>query len=156
MKQRSKQRLEALSWLLSDGLMYSWFEVHDLDLDACKATLRVDTGDYDTETGDTIWKTVEIGPDDVARGLQMYREYMEGTREAYPGAFKHEAKDAVRAGKIKDESEFEPGVHNVAPVGAYGWQTVEYDRTNGEDGDYDANTADSVMQFATLGYTIFG
>lgn len=205
MTTRSPERMQALGYILSDGLTYNWFRVKALDVDAVTATLLVNTGDYDEEKDREIWKTVEITADDVARGLRMYREYMEGTREAFPGAHKHEARDwlsklyeqekeehqaaghTIRFVSLSEESSrdyklrcdcgfmwpggesltqvaeealacgvFRPGVHNRADEGSYGWQTVKFDRTNGEEGDYDANTADSVMQFATLGYTIFG
>ena len=153
---RSEKRLQTLGYILSDGLSYSWFQVKELDEDAVTATLYVDTGDYDEKTDEQIFKKVEIGPDDVARGLRMYREMLEGKREEFPGAWKYAAQDAVRAGKIKDESEFDPAVHARCSAGAYGWETVKFDRTNGDEGDYDANTADSVLQLATLGQVMFG
>lgn len=153
---RSAKRLQALGYILSDGLSYSWFRVKELDDEACTATLYVDTGDCNEETGKQIFKKVEIGPDDVARGLRMYREMLEGKREEFPGAWKYAAKDAVRAGKIADESEFDPAIHARCPDGAYGWETVKFDRTNGDEGDYDANTADSVLQMATLGQVMYG
>lgn len=150
MTARTKERMEALSDILCSGLDYSWFMVEELDLGEVTATIRTD----DDEEG-TYPNVHHIGPDDVARGLRMYREWLEGTREAYPGEWKHCAEDAVRVGRIKNVSEFVPGVHNRADDTSYGWQTVKFDQTNGEDGDYDANTADSVMQFAILGYAIY-
>jgi hypothetical protein len=38
----------------------------------------------------------------------------------------------------------------------YRWQTVRFGHTNGDKGDYDADTADLVLQFATLGKVVFG
>jgi hypothetical protein len=35
------------------------------------------------------------------------------------------------------------------------WKTVLFDRTNGEAGDYDAETSDAVMQFAIYGQIVF-
>lgn len=151
MTTRTKERKQALGDILCTGLSYSWFMVEELDIGEVTATIRTDPdeeGTYD--------KVHHVTADDVARGLRMYREWLEGTREGYPGEWKHSAEDAVRVGRIKDVSEFVPGEHNQAAPGAYGWQTVEFDRTNGEDGDMDANTADSVMQFAILGYAIYG
>lgn len=155
MKKRSDKRMNALSCILVDGLHYSWFHCTELDEDACTATIYVDDLEDDDGEGKYAIKH-EIGPDDIARGLRMYREYLEGTREQFKGEFKFRAKDAVRAGLISDESEFKPGVHNRASDKSYGWQTVKFDRTNGDDGDYDANTADSVLQFAIFGENIYG
>lgn len=153
MTTRTPERMQALSYVLCGGLSYSWFLVEELDEEAVTATIRTDGPDDDEGTYSQVH---QIGPDDVARGLRMYAEYMAGTREGFPGEWKYSAENAVRAGRIKDESEFVPGVHNRADAGSYGWQMVKFDRTNGAEGDYDANTADSVMQFATLGHAIYG
>lgn len=142
---KSDERMAALGCILNDGLMYSWFRVEELDSDAVTATLKVEV---DTEE----WQTFHVNADDVARGLRMYRESCEGKREDYPGAHGWAMKDALRAGVIKTEAEFNPLVHARADAGAYCWQTVLFDRTNGREGDYDANTADAVMQFATIGH----
>lgn len=152
---RSEKRMEALGYILSDGLNYSWFQVLQLDDEAVTAKLRVATGDFDDD-GNQIWKTVDITADDVARGLRMYREYLSGEREMFPGEWKYRMADALRAGRIADDSEFDPKIHARADARSYGWETVKFDRTNGDDGDYDANTADSVMQFATLGQVMYG
>lgn len=152
---RSSKRLQTLGYILSDGLNYSWFDVEELDTDAVTATLLVDTGDYNKETGNQIFKRVKITADDVARGLRMYKEYLQGKREQFPGAWKYAARDAVRAGKIADESEFEPEKHAKVDSESYAWQTVKFSDTNGDEGDYDANTADSVMQLATLGQVMY-
>jgi hypothetical protein len=144
MRKKSDKRMEALGCILNDGLHYSWFDVLELDSDAVTAKIRVEV---DTDK----WVTKDVSADDVARGLRMYREWLEGKREGYPGEWGWRMKDAIRAGQIKDESEFDPAVHARADAGSYGWQTVKFDRTNGDDGDYDANTADSVMQFALIG-----
>lgn len=152
---RSDKRLQALGYILSDGLTYDWFRVLALDVDKVTARVMVNTGDAD-EDGKEEWVVKDVTADDVARGLRMYAEYLEGTREAFPGEFKYRAKDAVRAGLIASEDEFVPGEHNRAAPQSYGRQTVLFDRTNGDEGDYDANTADCVMQFALLGYTVFG
>ncbi|QJD50294.1 hypothetical protein SEA_IWOKEUPLIKEDIS_91 [Mycobacterium phage Iwokeuplikedis] len=153
MTTRTAERMETLGYLMSDGLTYSWFQVETWDIDAVTAVVYTD----EDEEG-TFDKRHEIGPDDVARGLRMYREWLEGKREAYPGENKWRAKDAVRAGRIKSEEDFDP-VKDREQTGvreSYAWQTVIFDRTNGEEGDYDANTADNVMQFAILGEVIFG
>ena len=146
---RTAARLEALGCILSDGLTYPWFRVRELDSEACTAIVDVET---DTDQ----WETKHVTADDVARGLRLYREYLEGKREGYPGEWSYRAKDAIRAGLISDASEFVPTIHARAQATAYAWQTVEFDRTNGERGDYDANTADSVMQFALIGHAIYG
>lgn len=151
MTTRTDKRMQALGDILSGGLSYSWFRVEKLNVD--KVTAVVWTDDEDEDTFD---HRHEIGPDDVARGLRMYREWLEGKREAYKGEWKWCIKDALRAGVISDESEFDPAIHARADKGSYGWGTVLFDRTNGDEGDYDANTADSVMQFAVLGEAIFG
>lgn len=141
MTTRTADRLKALSYILSDGLSYSWFQVDSINEDACKAVVRVD-GPDDEEGDMTLnWR---VGPDDVARGLRMVREYAEGKRELYNGEWKYYLdKDPnwlpVRAGKD-----------------SYLWELVKFDDTNGEDGDYDANTADMVMQFAILGEVRYG
>lgn len=152
---RSAQRLYALGCILTDGLNYSWFDVEALDDEAVTATLNVDTGDVD-DNDQPIVKRVEITADDVARGLRMYEEALNGQREFFPGAWKYDAKDAVRAGVIANVDEFVPTVHARVDADAYARQTVKFSRTNGDEGDYDANTADSVLQFATLGHVIFG
>lgn len=148
---RSEKRTEALGCILSDGLMYSWFQVEELDADACTATIQVQ--DPDDEDN---WIEHNIGPADVARGLRLYREYLQGKREGFPGEWKYRADDAVRAGLIASADEFVGTEHAKASPDSYAWETVKFDQTNGDEGDYDANTADSVMQFATLGYTIYG
>lgn len=152
---RSEKRLKALGYILGDGLTYSWFQVEDLDTDVVTATLLVDTGDYD-DNDEQVFKKFEITADDVARGLKMYEEMLLGKREAFPGEWKYGAKNAVRAGLIADESEFVATEHARAHPDAYAWETVKFGKTNGDEGDYDANTADSVMQLATLGQTMFG
>lgn len=151
MTARTAERLEALSCILVDGLSYSWFQVAELDEKAVTATVFTDEDDEGT-----FEVKHEIGPDDVARGLRMYREWLEGKREAFPGEWKYAIDALLRNGVIKDESEFNPLVHARADEGSYGWQTVVFDRTNGEDGDYDANTADNVIQFAVFGQVIYG
>lgn len=153
MTTRTDERLEALSYILSDGLSYSWFQVSEHDSDTVTATVWVDADD--DEEG-TYSRKVSIDADDVARGLRMYREVLEGKREEFTGAWGYLIKDLIRNGHIKDESEFNPLVHARADEGSYGWQTVVFDRTNGQDGDYDANTADSVMQLAILGEVRYG
>jgi len=153
MTKRSAERTEALSCILIDGLTYDWFGVRELNEDTVTATVMAANPD-DPEDGEPTLHT--IGPDDVARGLRMYREYLEGKREGYPGEWRFEARAAVRQGRIASEDEFVPEIHCRAPKQSYGWQTVEFDRTNGREGDYDANTADSVMQFAIYGHAVFG
>lgn len=154
-KKRSDKRLSALASILVDGLYYEWFRCTELNEDSCTATILADTGEY-TDDGGSIYDTHEIGPDDIARGLRMYREAMEGKREWFAGEWKYRIKDLLREGKIADESEFKPEIHCRAKGDAYGWQTVLFDRTNGRDGDYDANTADAVLQFAIFGETVYG
>lgn len=157
MTKRTDERMQALGCILCDGLSYSWFRVVELDDEAVTATVRVDTGEYD-EDGDSIYETKNVTADDVARGLRMYREWLEGKREMYPGEWGWKAKDAVREGRISDVADFDP-VKDREATGvreSYAWQTVIYDRTNGAEGDYDANTADNVMQFALIGHAIYG
>lgn len=151
MTTRTAERLQALEYILSDGLSYSWFRVSDYNEDDCTATVWTD----EDEEG-TFEVEHKIGPDDVARGLRMYREWLEGKREMFPGEWKYTIKDLIRKELITDESEFDPEIHARASARSYGWQTVDFDRTNGADGDYDANTADNVMQFAVFGQVIYG
>lgn len=146
---RSQARTEALGCILTDGLSYSWFKVHAMSSATCKAVVSVLDADEN-------WVKQQVGPADVARGLRMYREYLEGKREGFKGEWKYRAADAVRAGVIEKEEDFVGTEHARARKDSYGWQTVTFDRTNGEDGDYDANTADTVMQFALLGEAIYG
>ncbi|AXH46824.1 hypothetical protein SEA_ACOLYTE_81 [Mycobacterium phage Acolyte] len=150
---RTPERLQTLSYILVDGLNYEWFQVEELDDEACTAVIFTD----EDEEG-TFEKRHEIGPDDIARGLRLYREWLEGKREAYQGENKWRAKDAVRAGRIQREEDFDPVADREATGvrESYAWQTVIFDRTNGEEGDYDANTADNVLQFAIFGEAIFG
>lgn len=124
MTTRSAERLEALSFILTDGLTYEWFRVESIDDEACTAVVLTDA-----EQGEDFEKIDrhEIGPDDVARGLRLFREYAEGKNDG-----------------------------KRARPDWYGWQTVEFDRTNGAEGDYDAGTADMVMQFAIFGEVIYG
>jgi hypothetical protein len=152
---RSEARRYALGCILTDGLNYSWFEVIELDDEAVTATLRVDTGERD-ERDRPIRTTVHITADDIARGLRLYEEVLSGRREGFPGEWRYRAKDAVREGLIGDVSEFVGTEHAVAPKSAYAWQTIEFGKSNGARGDYDANTADSVMQLATLGEVMYG
>jgi len=148
---RSAKRTEALGYILSDGLSYSWFRVSELDGDACTATVSYEDPDMEGR-----WITTKVGPKDVARGLRMFREMLEGKREAYPGQWKYAADNAVRAGRIAKAEDFDPLTLGETAHRSYGWQTVIFDRTNGEDGDYDATTADEVLQLAIYGHVIFG
>jgi len=148
---RSAKRMEALSCILSDGLSYSWFRTTAFDEKAVTATILAN--DPDDEEN---WIEHKIGPKDVARGLRMFREMLEGKREAYPGQWKYAADNAVRAGRIAKAEDFDPLTLGETAHRSYGWQTVIFDRTNGEDGDYDANTADEVLQLAIYGHVIFG
>lgn len=141
MTTRTKERLEALSYILSDGLSYSWFEVEHLDDEAVTATVWVEG--EDDEEGDCNTK-VEVTADDVARGLRMVREYVNGTRELYNGEWDY---------YLKKDPEWLP---SQASEDSYLRQLVLFDRTNGEDGDYDANTADMVMQYAIFGEVRYG
>lgn len=150
-KQRSAERLQTLSYLLVDGLHYSWFQCTELDEKACTATIFTD----EDEEG-TFENKHEIGPDDIARGLRLYEEALDGKREMYAGEWKYAAKDLVRNGVIATEADFDPLKHAVADPGSYARQTILFGKTNGEQGDYDANTADAVLQFAIFGETIFG
>lgn len=149
MAARGFSRMETLSCILSDGLTYSWFDVEELDVDAVTAVVV-------TEHDDQGPSRHEIGPDDVARGLRMYREYLEGKREAFPGEWGYAAQHALQLGRIQALDQFDSAVHARADADSYGWQTVKFDRTNGADGDYDANTADSVLQFAVFGHLVYG
>jgi hypothetical protein len=153
MTTRTTERLEALSCILVDGLSYSWFEVEELDEDDVTAVVYTDEDDEET-----FEDRHDIGPDDVARGLRMYREWLEGKREAFKGEWEYRAKDEIRAGRIATVEDFDPVAYREV-TGAresYAWQTVIFDRTNGVEGDYDANTADNVMQFAIFGELIYG
>lgn len=141
---RSAKRMQALGYILSDGLTYSWFECLALDDEAVTAKLRVNTGDFDADDNE-VWKTVDITADDVARGLRMFREWAEGKREEFPGQWKMRA----------EGNKFCRAEGERADAGAYCWELVKFDRTNGDEGDYDANTADAALQFATLGYAIY-
>ncbi|ASZ75429.1 hypothetical protein PBI_JOSHKAYV_90 [Mycobacterium phage JoshKayV] len=153
MTTRTDERLQTLGYLLVDGLTYEWFQVAELDEKACTAVIYTDVDDEGT-----FDKRHEIGPDDIARGLRMYREWLEGTREGFPGEWRYKARDEIRAGRIENESDFDPVKWREASGvrQSYAWQTVIFDRTNGEEGDYDANTADNVLQFAIFGEVIFG
>lgn len=200
---RSPERMQALGYILSDGLYYSWFDVTEIDSTEVTATVRTEGPDDEEGNFSQVHK---VNADDVARGLRMYREYLEGNREGHPGEWTHLAQDMLRKrfGGEQDQhreqghvvqffalgddrlsrdyemrcdcgtvwigggaalkaaataaieaGEFIPSVHARADDSSYGWQTVKFDRTNGAEGDYDANTADSVMQFAILGHTIY-
>jgi len=151
MTTRSDERLKTLAYLLVDGLYYDWFQCTELDEKACTATIFTD----EDEEG-TFDKRHEIGPDDIARGLRMYEEALDGKREFFKGEWKFRAKDALRAGIIKDEKDFDPQRHAVADGDSYARQTILFGKTNGAAGDYDANTADAVLQFAIFGETTFG
>ena len=151
MTTRSDERLKTLAYLLVDGLSYSWFRCTELDEKACTATIFTE----EDEEG-TFDKRHEIGPDDIARGLRMYEEALDGKREFFAGEWKYAAKDAVRHGIIADVSEFDPRKHKVATATSYARQTILFGKTNGAAGDYDANTADTVLQFAIFGKTTFG
>lgn len=140
MTTRTAERLQALEYILSDGLSYSWFRVSDYNEDACTATVWTD----EDEEG-TFEVEHKIGPDDVARGLRMVREYFNGEREMYNGEW-----DLYR--RIKGE-DWKP---SKGSTDSYLYQLIVFDRTNGEEGDYDANTADMVMQFAVFGQVIYG
>jgi hypothetical protein len=154
-RQKSAERMQALGYILGGGLSYSWFDVEELDDSAVSARVKVmveEAGD----DGDPVWEEKSVSADDVARGLRMYREWLEGKREGYPGEWKWAAENLIRAGKIASAEEFDPLKHARADAGSYGWQMVKFDRSNGNEGDYDANSADSVMQFALLGHNIYG
>ncbi|AHJ86699.1 hypothetical protein CRB1_88 [Mycobacterium phage CRB1] len=122
MTTRTAERMQTLSYILCDGVSYSWFDVRALDENACTAVIYTDEDDEGT-----FDKRHEIGPDDIARGLRLFREYCEGKLDG-----------------------------KRARPDYYGWELVKFDRTNGEDGDYDAGTADMVLQFAIFGEVIFG
>lgn len=144
MTTRTAERLEALSYILSDGLSYSWFKATEYDETACTATVFAATGDYDEDDRE-VWERHEIGPDDVARGLRMVREYFNGERELYSGEWEQMRRfygDDWKPSKGSTDS--------------YLYQLLVFDRTNGEDGDYDANTADMVMQYAIFGEVRYG
>lgn len=132
---RSPERTQFLSDVLSTSLHYSWFELIEADWDKGTATIKAE---HDLDE----WQTHEIGPDDVARGLRMYREWLEGKREAYPGQW--------AAGFDFNRAEGER-----AGASYYGWELAKADRTNGEEGDYDVSTADSALQFAIFGGVIY-
>lgn len=136
---RSPERLQALSYILSDGLSYSWFQVSGPDNDDCTATVWTDEDEEET-----FEVKHEIGPDDVARGLRKVREYFNGERELYNGQWAQERKDDPTWMPAKGSTD------------SYLYQLIVFDRTNGEDGDYDANTADMVMQYAIFGEVRYG
>ena len=139
MTKRSAERMEALGYLLSDGLSYSWFEVESLDDEAVTAVVWTDEdGDDEVDTRH------EITADDVARGLRMVREYFNGERELYKGQW---------AFYRKDNPDWTP---TKGSTDSYLYQLLEFDRTNGAEGDYDADTADMVMQYAIFGEVQYG
>lgn len=143
MTTRTAERLQALEYILSDGLSYSWFRVTAYNEDECTATVLGNTGDYDADDNE-VWQRHEIGPDDIARGLRMVREYAQGKRELYNGEWKF---------YLDRDPNWKP---KQANEGSYLWELVKFDQTNGEDGDYDANTADMVLQYAVFGQVIYG
>lgn len=135
MTTRTPERLQALSYILSDGLSYSWFDVEQLDEEAVTAVVWTD------EDGDDAVDTKNhVTADDVARGLRMFREYFNGERELYNGEW-----DYYRRTKGDNWTP------TKGSTDSYLYQLILFDRTNGEDGDYDASTADMVMQFAIFG-----
>lgn len=142
MTNRTPERLKALSYILSDGLSYSWFEVSDLDEETVTATVWTDSEDA-VEEGEFDRKH-EITADDVARGLRMVREYFNGERELYKGEWAY---------YLERDPNWTP---TKGSTDSYLYQLIVFDRTNGEDGDYDANTADMVMQFAIFGEVRYG
>lgn len=139
MTTRTIERLKALSYILSDGLSYSWFYVTMLNDETCEAIVFTDP-----EEDESFNQRHQIGPDDVARGLRMVREYFNGERELYSGQW-----DYLR----KHNPDWTP---NKGSHDDYLYQLILFDRTNGEDGDYDANTADMVMQYAIFGEVRYG
>jgi hypothetical protein len=142
MTTRTPERLEALGYILSDGLSYSWFQVEELDDEAVTATVW--TGDDDSDEEDEFTVKHEITADDVARGLRMVREYFNGERELYNGQWDH-----YRA----EDPDWTP---TKGSTDSYLHQLIVFDRTDGADGDYDADTADMVMQYAILGEVRYG
>ena len=142
MTARTPERMEALGYILSDGLSYSWFQVEELDDEAVTATVW--TGDDDSDDEEDFTVKHEITADDVARGLRMVREYFNGERELYNGQW-----DYHRA----LNPDWTP---TKGSTDSYLYQLILFDRTNGEDGDYDAGTADMVMQYAILGEVRYG
>ena len=142
MTTRTADRLQTLSYILSDGVYYSWFQVEHLDDEAVTATIWTVE---DNEDGSTREVKHEITADDVARGLRMVREYFNGERELYNGEW-----DFYRRTKGEDWKPVK------GSKDSYLYQLILFDRTNGEDGDYDANTADMVMQYAILGEVRYG
>ena len=142
MSNRTAERLEALSYILSDGLSYSWFRVEEFDDEAVTATVWTTDDDSDDEEDFTVKH--EITADDVARGLRMVREYFNGERELYKGEWAYH---------LERDPNWTP---TKGSTDSYLYQLIVFDRTNGEDGDYDANTADMVMQFAIFGEVRYG
>lgn len=137
MAARSPQRLQFLGYIATDGTTYDWLNLIEFDEKTCTGKMQIFNDD--DEEG-RARKIVEFGPDDIARGIRMYREYLDGEREGIRGAW-------AKGYETKGEK--------VSP-NAYGRQLILASDTNGDDGDYDANTADSALQFAFYGNLVYG
>ena len=148
---RSPELMQWLGDLMLTGLHYSWFRAEDIDTEKVSCVVFTD----EDEEG-TFDQRHEITVDDVVRGITMYEEWLDGKREGFPGEWKYAAEGAVRAGRIENADQFRPEVHAKSDADSYGRQLIEAFRSDGFEGDYDVNTADSVMQMAVLGGIVFG
>lgn len=148
---RSPELMQWLGDLMLTGLHYSWFRAEDIDTEKVSCVVLTDPDEQGT-----FDQRKEVTVDDVVRGITMYEEWLDGKREGYPGEWKYAAESAVRTKQIERVEDFQPALHARASDDSYGRRLIEAYRSDGFEGDYDVNTADSVMQMAVLGGIIFG
>ena len=112
-----------------------WFQFDNYNPDNGTVTVYHD----ENEDGEYSDGPYQINLDDVARGLRLYREAW--------------ADPPTYTSPTTGETTL---MYPARNTGSYRYQLLVADRTNGDDGDFDVTTADSVLQMAVLGKEIYG
>ncbi|QLF84652.1 hypothetical protein SEA_GAIL_89 [Mycobacterium phage Gail] len=113
-----------------------WSDVESAteDIDGFYAVIEIQDDDTDP---DEEPETHRVNASTIARGIGLFEKYA--------------------LGKI-DGQGTEVAEHAIEPVGEshYWRQFLLANRTNGADGDYDADVADIIVQFGVFGRVIYG
>lgn len=118
--------------------------VSDLDGFYADIVPSADEGEWGVFDGDEDKKALHIDIDVIARGVTRFKEWMAGEKRNQLG------------GLVKPDAEKAWLRDPYAPTNRYWKQFLLSERTNGDDGDYDADVADAIVQLALFDEVVYG
>lgn len=114
------------------------------DLDGFYAVIVPNEDEWGIWDGDEDTKSLRIDIDVIARGITRFKEWMAGEKRNELGGIIDPASDK----RWRNTA--------YAPTNSYWKQFLLADRTNGDDGDYDADVADAIVQLGLFDEVVYG